>query len=471
MKRFFKDFIIYGFSSVFSKIISIFLMPIFTSILTRDEYGSMALIMSCYGILDLVSNLNIHSGVARDYYEKDIDRKQLVSTGLFSEIMLSLVIMVFMFLTRDFWAYSVLSLKESYMPHFCIMLLSVPLGGMKLYFSILTRFKRKPVLFTVGSIITVIVQLSFNILGVVYLRWGVITLFISTILSDIVGILFFGYINKDLVANTYKLQYIKRILQFSLPTLPAICAGWIDSSVGQIFIGKYISTEDLGVYSISLTFASAITLLSTAFQNVWSPFLYENYQKEGFKNEVNRLFVTFVSILILVSITISLLGHEIILLFTTPEYIDAVKYMTILFIPLSYYMMFPIASSGVSISRKTKNIGVSYILGSVMNLLFLIISLQFIGIVAVPICLGISRVTTYTYLYHCSKKEINYELPNYLLLLLILAMVACYLINYYYFSLPIRISILIILSSFIIWRLNKFANLYGLVMQFVNKKK
>ena len=38
MFRFFKDFIIYGIASVIAKIIGVFLMPVYTSILSQEDY-------------------------------------------------------------------------------------------------------------------------------------------------------------------------------------------------------------------------------------------------------------------------------------------------------------------------------------------------------------------------------------------------------------------------------------------------
>ena len=40
MWSFIKDFFIYGFASVLGKIAAIFLMPIYTNILTKEEYGA-----------------------------------------------------------------------------------------------------------------------------------------------------------------------------------------------------------------------------------------------------------------------------------------------------------------------------------------------------------------------------------------------------------------------------------------------
>lgn len=55
MWRFFKDFMTYGVVSILGKLAAVFLMPIYTSILTKEEYGAMALITSCKGIIDLIS--------------------------------------------------------------------------------------------------------------------------------------------------------------------------------------------------------------------------------------------------------------------------------------------------------------------------------------------------------------------------------------------------------------------------------
>lgn len=81
MLEFIKKFFIYGLASILGKMIAVFLMPIYTDIFSVEEYGVMAVIMGCKGIIDLISNLNIHSGVARDYYEVGKDKYKLISTG------------------------------------------------------------------------------------------------------------------------------------------------------------------------------------------------------------------------------------------------------------------------------------------------------------------------------------------------------------------------------------------------------
>lgn len=441
MLRFFKDFFVYGIASVLGKIAAIFLIPIYTNILTKEEYGAMALITSVGGIIDLLSNLNIHSGIARDYYEDGVDRKKLISTGFLSILGISLSIFTIMFISRRFWATTVLGLADQFLPAFTVFLFLTPLSSLQSYFAILTRYKKKPVLYSVGTIVKLIIQLSISIYGVVVLRTGIISVYIGFLVSDILGVLFFAFINREYISLTFDKRILKKALLYSLPTLPAILAGWIDSSLGQVLIGKNVSMSDLGVYSIALSFASVFTLISGALHNVWSPYLFENYKKPDFNSNIKKLFTIITFILIIISVVLSLFSREIVLLLSNEGYLAAGKYLTLLCIPMSFYLLFPFASSGVSISRDTKYIGIAYVVGSLVNLTLLFITIPILGVVAVPLCLAMSRILAYTILYKVSEKKISYALPNYMLLLLVLFIGICYFVVCLNLSLYVRVII------------------------------
>ena len=465
MKRFFKDFFIYGFASILGKIAAVLLMPIYTNILTKEEYGAMALITSAKGIIDLISNLNIHSAIARDYKEEGIDRTKLVSTGFFSILAISFTILALLICTQQFWQETVLSLDSRFSTAFLIMLLTIPAGSIMSYFSIMTRFKRKPILFSVGTIIQLLIQITISVIGVVYLKFGITSIFAGILCGELFGILYFSYINRSNIRFTFKKEYLKRALLFSLPTLPAILAGWIDSSMGQIIIGKYISKTDLGVYSIALQLASVFSFISIALNNVWGPYLYENYKKEGFIKEVNKLYKTIVMVLTMIAVSVSLMSKEIILLLSNSSYLNAAQYFTLLCIPMCIYLLFPIATSGINISRDTKYIGISYVIGSVMNIIFMFVLIPHLGIIAVPISLGISRITTYSISYYVSKKKGIIILPNGVLVLLIVSILLCLFIVNMHLGMIYRATIALLVCGIIVTYIAKYINIKKILLK------
>lgn len=467
MKRFFKDFFIYGFASILGKLAAVLLMPIYTNILTKEEYGAMALIVACQGVIGLVSNLNIHSGIARDYHEEGINRTQLVSTGIWSILGISSTILVVMLMTSKFWLTKVLGLSEIYINPFIVMLFTIPAASLLSYFAILTRFKRKPILYSVGTILQLLIQLTVSITGVVFLRLGIVSIIAGTLCGELFGILYYSYINRSHISFTFNKEYIKRALLFSIPTLPAILAGWVDSSMGQIIIGKYISTADLGVYSIALQLSSVFAFISIGLNNVWLPYLYENYNKEGFIKEINRLYTAIVLILTIIAVSVSLMSKEIVLLLSNSSYINASKYFTLLCIPMCVYLLFPVATSGISISRDTKYISISYIAGSIINIAFLFIMIKSIGIYAVPIALGLSRIATYSILYNISKSKGIIVLPNGVLVLLIASILVCFFIININIGCIYRAAIAVLACGTIATYIAKYINL----KQFITARK
>lgn len=469
MWKFFKDFFIYGFSSVLSKIAAVLLMPVYTSILTREEYGAMAMLVSVKGIIDLISNLNIHSGIARDYYEKDVERITLVSTGFWSILSLSCSILIVMLLTKTIWIESVLGLPD-YQTAFVLVLLSVPAGGMVSYFSILTRFKKKPVLYSVGTIIALILKISVSIYTIVVLQMGIVGFFLSILIEEFFSIFYFGYINRQYIAFNFNWSYLKRVLKFSVPVVPAIIAGWLDTSLGQILMGKYVSLTDLGIYSVALQLASVFTLIGTALNSVWSPYLYENYQRKEFQKEVKRLYGMFIFILCFVSCTLSMLSREIISLLSNSNYLDASAYLTLLCIPMSFHLLFPMVSSGISISRDTKCTSIAYVMGSLFNLLFLLAFLPRIGVFTVPLGLGVSRVITYSYMSYITRKKGLLMLPNKVLISLVIIVLLCFFIVYNHIGFICRMIVMLLIDGMLLYWANKKLQLKSIVVSVWKRK-
>ena len=407
---------------------AIFLMPIYTSIIPQEDYGAMWLIFSVKGIIGLFSNLDIHSGIAREYNEKKTDKTKLVSTGFYSIIGISLTVLLFMVPTQSFWQTNVLSLNSKYSTAFLIMLLTIPVGGLESYFSILTRFKHKPILYSIGVIIQLLIQTTISVIGVVYFKYGINAFFAGMLCGELFATIYFSYINRNNIRLTFEKEYLKKALLFSLPTLPAVLAGWVDTSFGQVIIGKYISTIDLAVYSIALQLASLFTIISTALKNVWEPYLYENYNKLNFLKDIKKLYKFIVLALIMISIATSLLSKEIIVLLSNSSYVRAAQYFSLLCLPMCIYLLLPIASSGIRVSRDTKYIGISHIIGSIFNIISLLILIPKLGVTGVPLSLAASRITTYSIMYYVSKSKGIIELPNGILLILMISVIVCYTI-------------------------------------------
>ncbi|MDD4727822.1 MAG: oligosaccharide flippase family protein [Dysgonamonadaceae bacterium] len=469
MIKFLKQFFIYGFASILGKIAAVFLLPLYTNVLTKEEYGAMALITAAKGIIDLFSNLNIHSGIARDYHERGVNRTKLVSTGFISILLCSIVVFFILLISRDFWIGSVLNIQD-YEKAFIIMLFTLPAGSLFSYFGILTRYKNRAVAFSIGNIVQLFVQISLTIYFVLVLKIGVQGVFYGILGGEIIGIVFFYFINKENIRITFDKNILKRALMFSLPTLPAIVAVWIDSSLGQVLIGKFISVEEAGVYSIALRLSSVFLLFQIAFNNVWKPFVYENYKKENFKKDTMRIFKLSALMLLLISLNLSMLSDYIVLLLSNITYLQASKYLIILCIPMSLAILQLFVEIGPGIVRKTKYLSYSNITGSAFNLIFLFIFLPKLGVITVPISLSVSKLINYAIISYFTNKQIDFAFPKKYVLFLIIIVAISFTFKTYDISLTNTIILLFVINLFTVIYLYRYYNLSVVLKKYIGKK-
>ena len=469
MLQFLKQFLIYGCSSVLAKLAAVFLIPVYTNVLSIEEYGAMALIVSCKGVIDLFSNLNIHSGIFREFFEDGVNRKKLVSTGLISILTISLMVLVMLLFSKNFWLESVLGLSLDFELAFVLMLLTIPLGSTVSFFSVLTRYQKKPVTYSIINICQLLVQISTTVFFIVYQRIGITGVFIGLLAGEIFAIIALYLINRKFLVLKYDFKIIKQALIYSIPTLPAILAGWVDTSFGQILIGRYTSLSDLGIYSLALQLASVFTIIGVAMGQVWAPYVFENYKKSTFNRDLQNIYKLFLIVIILVIINVSLLSEDIILLLSDRGYLGASEYFVLLSFPMGVFLMMPFVQSGILISKKTKYLGLYAIVGSSINLLLMIILLPKYGIVVVPISLGVSRLIKYYLFSRFSKKEINLQLPNKLILLLFISTVTCYIVMQLELDKIYIWTILGVVDVTILWIINKKYKLISYIKQKITK--
>ena len=466
MLKFFKQFVIYSLGTTLAKLSSVLLLPVFTSVFTRGEYGVIATIIACKGIIDLFSNLNIHTGVARDYYTPDINRTKLVSTGFMSILSFSFVIILFLLFSRNFWVSSVLHIS-GYEKAFVIMLLTIPADSLYSYFAVLIRLKQKAFLFLIGNLIQLTVQIGAKLFFILYLHSGVIGVFYGLLIGQLVGIVYFFILNKEYIQFSFDKTLLNKVLLFSLPALPGIFASWINSSLGQLIIGRFASFDDVAVYYVALQITSAFLLISTAFGNVWMPYIFANFEKPDFKNEVTRLFNATVIILFVVAVNISLLSKQVILLLSNVNYIKASDYIIIMTMAMFFFILRWFATIGPNMTRKTKYISYASITGGLINFVLMIVLIPKFGAIVAPISFMLSHIINYWISSYYTYQQTSLRFPVKNVVFVFLGMLICYLFRTMNHNEIVNIIFLVIFNIAMLYYISRKYNLAIIIKKII----
>lgn len=320
--------------SFFQKGLSTITTPIFTRILTTEEYGQISVFNSWMSIIAPIVCLNLYSGVySQGLVKFEEDRKRYSSslqglcftlTAMWGMIYLS---------GRNFWN-NLLSLTTM---QGIAMLIMIWASSTFSFWSMNQRvdFKYKKLV-----LLTVAVSIVQPIVG--------ITLILNSedkVTARILGIaavqlvFYFGtFITQMLQGKQFfSKRYWVYALKFNIPLLPHYLSIHLLSSSDRIMISKLVGNGQAGIYNLAHAVALIMTIFNTAMLQTIEPWIYRKLKENRTMDLAMVAYPTFIAVAI-VNILLILFAPEIIAIFAPVEYQEAV--WTIPGLALSVFFMF-----------------------------------------------------------------------------------------------------------------------------------
>lgn len=310
----------YAICNIIQKCISFINMPIFTRLMSTDEYGEMTVYSSWSGIFSIILTLNLAYGSfspAMLKFEKDRDRYissiqgiWLVLCGFFLAIYLPF---------QTFWN-EVLKLPTLFVLFLVLETLSinsVNLWSGKKRFD----YEYKPVvaLTLIMSLANTAVSLAFVLLSEEKGSARIIGHVVATVAF---GIIIFS-LNAIRGKNVFHKEYWKYALGFNVPLLAYYLSQMIFNQSDRIMIDRYCGKGKAAIYGVAYTLAMILTFVLNAINNSYVPWFYKKI-KEG-KEEENAKVANGIAILMAgLILCIVIMAPEVILVMGGEKYAEAI---------------------------------------------------------------------------------------------------------------------------------------------------
>jgi O-antigen/teichoic acid export membrane protein len=161
---------------------------------------------------------------------------------------------------------------------------------------------------------------------------------------------------------------LKEMLVFGMPLVPASVAAWITVSSDRFIIQMFHDNEEVGLYAISVTVASVILLLTSAFQLAWGPFAYSIMDDADAMRTYSKVFSLYSWLGAWIGTGLVLFAPAVLVLLATPAYYPAISSIPFLvFAQLANGAIF-IAAIGPGIAKKPSPLAVSTFVAAGVNL-------------------------------------------------------------------------------------------------------
>lgn len=415
-----KNTAVFAIGNIATKLITFILVPIYTHILTTQEYGVVDLISTISMVLAPVLILNISESVMRFSLDKDANHNQIMSSGLLiliSAAVLGMLIIPIVKLFDNLGEYS-----------YYLYFYTIASASSQLFLCYL-RGKERLLQYTLGNIINTFSVAILNIIFLVVLKKGIAGYLMAYIISNIITATYAFLVgNVFEVIKNFKInkKLTSEMLKYSLVLVPNVFMWWIMNSADRIVITTVVGAAANGIFAIAYKIPSLISTVAGIFNQAWSYSAIredESDDKESYTNNVYRGFFMVVSI--------AALGMMMILkpfmhFYVNEAYYSAWKYTPYLIIGFVFQTLGTFLSTPYTVNKDSKGFLFSATFGAVVNIALNFLLVFKWGITGVAIATCASYIAVFFYRVIDTKKYIKMDVFNkrYLFIMAILFMQA-----------------------------------------------
>lgn len=458
--------------NLLEKGITIFTTPIFTRLLTTEEYGKFNIFNSWVSLLTIFISLNLYSGVYSQGLVKNSSREEYASSLQGLSLTLTLIWSFIFFLFKDKIS-NFLSLST-----FQIFMLIIIIWTNSSFNFWATKkrveFNYKRLIYL--TLVVIIMKPFLGILFVINFENKVNARILSIVIVNIVlySILFFIQIKEG--KKFYDKKYWLSALKFNIPLIPHYLSGTILSVSDRIMIGKIIGDDKAGIYSLAYSLSMIMTIFNSVIFQTLEPWLYKKLKENETKDFSKIMYPSLVGIALLNLILIGF-APEIIKFFAPQQYYEAIWIIPP--VAMSVYFMFSYTFFAVFefYYEKPKYIAFATFLAAGINIILNYIGINRFGYLAAGyttlICYVIYSGMHYIFMTKICKEFLNnikvYEIRKLLKISLIFIGISfCFLISYN--NMYLRYFLLCLIITILLFNVKQIKN-YIYEMIYMRKNK
>lgn len=300
---------IYGLGALFLKGISFFLIPLYTRMLSPEEYGNLELLNTFTGILDVVFAMGLFQYIYMDYWHHDKAGKRKLIYSVFS-IYLA-ISTVFYLLTGFFLAFRhELILGDLKLSLIYLGVFTSYLGFFQNVFISLLKIEERAKFVTILQVLLGIIGMSLNIWLVYFLRAGISGIIWANAINLLISFSIATIIFREEIFRftfLWDMNRVKSILRLSLPFVPGVISYWLMNSANRWILLHYGTLADVGIFSLAVKFTSIFDpIIIQPFLSSNNPRTMKRFSEGQYSQRLRLVFPAIISFFLVAGFAIKM---------------------------------------------------------------------------------------------------------------------------------------------------------------------
>jgi len=414
---------IYGLGTLSTKLAGFVLIPLYTRSFSVSQFGILGLLEVSAAVVISFFGFSLYSGFFRWYWDKGTEKKKESLFFTVTIFQVGVVVVAYFAALPFLRNFSVLILDSpDYTYLLRLMLISSLMQIVLLMPNTLLRLQEKPWLFTLANLLQLVFSLSVTVYYIVFRHAGIEGIYYGQIAGSIAfASVLIRYSAKNMVFR-FESVMLREILLYCYPLFMSGMALVLLNVTDRYSIKALGNMADVGLYSYGFKLANVLNVfLITSVNYAIQPMIYRMMNDPDNKRFYAKLLTYYTYGTMIFALVMMVFGMEITMLFAKRvEYYDAWYIFPFIIYSIVFGMMKDVATTGLSISKKTKIIAVTVIITAVLNLILNIVLIRLFGNQGAALSKMLSMFVFFALTLYFAQKiyPIPYELKRITIMLL-----------------------------------------------------
>lgn len=427
-----------------SKILVFLLVPLYTSVLTTEEYGITDLIFSTVQLVAPIFTLNIADAVLRFTLGENKDSNGVLSISIKYASISLIPMFVLLALTTVFGVYDT---EKIHWPYISLYYISYVLNQcLPTYAKGIDRVKET----AISGVISTLTTVFSCILFVVILKKAILGFFVSNILGQLAPVMYLtiklNMIRRVRECKKRNKEMEKRMLLYSVPLIMTNIGWWINNTSDRYIITYFYDVSLNGLLSVAYKIPSILSIVAGVFIQAWQISAMKEYEKKGSKEFYRNVFLYLNVFLYFVAYVLIIMTKPLAYIAFQKDFYSAWEFVPFLLLSMVFTANAGFFSPIITSSYNTKDVALSTLYGAGANIILNILLLKLIGPQGVAIATAISGFIIMGYRYYVLHGLIEKRVFLRISILWILLIAQCVfeILSIWYLEIPLGIMAFIV---------------------------
>ena len=385
VKRFVKTSFVYFIGQVLSKLVAVFLLPLYTNELLPEQLGNYDIAVTMLNLIVPIVFMQIWDGTFRFAFDDKYENKK--------HFLLNNSLVVFAIGIIPCIALLYLSCMVFNLNHKVLIIAYGLLYCLQYIYTFSARMYLNNKLFVFSGVTCSVTNALVNIILMKCFGMGLESLYISQIIGCLIQILLIEIRIKtagkfDIHDTDWKC--IGDMLRFTIPLCISTASYWMLTGFTKIIINKGLGEYENGIYAVASKFSMLTTFVSTILQYAWNETVYIALQEKEEKQDYSEVINIFLKLMIYACIGLCLFIKLFFPLLVGESYIESIYIIPAVMIGACINVVATLLNPLFMADKKTGIIMVSTLVGAALNTILCVASLHRFGLQGISVSLAIA---------------------------------------------------------------------------------